>query len=266
MRSRVAIDFHLHFYGMYDPERFFAALLGNLSVAGAPWRLALLTEAPGCDAFSRWAAPSAPAPPGFRFGATAEPYSLSVARGAEEAFVVAGRQIVTAERLEVLSAGAIPPLADGRPLGDVLDGLAAAGALAIVPWGAGKWLGRRGRRVREAALRSEAPLFFLADNPSRPAFWPAPRAFQDMARRGRPVLRGSDPLPLVEEEERAGAFASLLEGEFDPRRPLASLKRMLEQGGPVRDLGRRDAPAAFLRRQLGLRLQKMGKRETAAGN
>ncbi len=269
MFARVAADFHLHFYEEYDPELFWRALCRNLAGDtkarqndGIPCqRLALLTEAPGCDWFNRWAAPGASLPGGCSFAATSEPYSLALSgNDGLMAFIVQGRQVITAERLEVLTAGGFPAIDDGLPLDRVLEALTAAGVLAIIPWGAGKWLGRRGRLVEQLASAPAPPRLFLADNPARPSFWPAPRAFRMMERQGRPVLRGSDPLPLPGEEKRAGGFATLLAGEFDPLRPLASLMGILADGGPVRAMGRRDSIAVFFRRQAGLRLKKRGGR------
>ncbi len=258
MHARVAFDCHLHFYPAYDPALFFRSLCANLggTGAGAPLRLALLTEAPGCAMFPRWAAPGSALPGGYSFAATAEPHSLALLGSGERlAWIVSGRQIITGERLEVLTAGTFPAIADGQPLALVLQALTAAGALAIIPWGAGKWLGSRGRLVNSVAAAPSAAGLFLADNPARPAFWPAPRAFRLMERQGRPVLRGSDPLPLPGEEKRAGAFATMLEGEFDTARPLAAL-RMLLEGNPARhDLGKRDGCVDFLRRQAGLRIR-----------
>ena len=258
MRARVAFDCHLHFYPDYDPERFFRALSANLGGAAgqASLRLALLTEAPGCAMFSQWAAPGTELPGGYSFAATGEPYSLALlANGEPLAWIVSGRQIVTHERLEVLTAGAFPAIEDGMPLADVLEALTAAGALAIIPWGAGKWLGSRGRLVERIAQSMPMPGLFLADNPARPAFWPAPRAFRLMERQGRPVLRGSDPLPLPGEEKRAGAFAGMIEGEFDPAHPLAALKKLLEGNPGLRPMGKRDGVFQFLRRQVSLRLR-----------
>jgi hypothetical protein len=264
MFARIAVDVHLHFYERYDPARFWQSLCDNLAGKAAErsdekiplQRLALLTEAPGCDMFPRLSAPDGSVSGGFTFRSTAEPYSLALCRGSERlALVVSGRQIVTAERLEVLTAGDYPDIADGRPLTEVAAELAEAGALAIIPWGAGKWLGRRGRLVEKVAAAGSAPTLFVADNPARPFFWPAPRLFRIMTQNGKAVLRGSDPLPLPGEEKRAGAFASLLEGEFDPLRPLASLKNILARNGPVQKLGRPDGIITFFRRQIGLRLR-----------
>lgn len=267
MFSRIAVDFHLHFYGDYDPELFWQSLCRNLAVDaiarhddGLPFqRLALLTEAPGCDWFRRWAAPEASLPGGYAFAATSEPYSLALSHNNEIlALIVRGRQIITAERLEVLTAGDFPAIEDGLPLARVLEALTAAGVLAIIPWGAGKWLGCRGRLLKKLASAPAPPRVFLADNPARPSFWPAPRAFRMMEHQGRPVLRGSDPLPLPGEERRAGSFANWFEAEFDPLRPLTSLMGILADGGPVREMGRRDSAAVFFRRQAGLRLKKRG--------
>jgi len=257
VHARVAFDCHLHFYPHYDPARFFRALCANLGTARgkAPLRLALLTEAPGCAMFAQWAAPGTMLPGGYSFAATCEPYSLALINKDEpQAWIVAGRQIVTRERLEVLTAGPFPAIADGQPLDDVLGALTAAGALAIIPWGAGKWLGSRGRLVEKIAASAPGPGLFLADNPARPGFWPAPLAFRLMASQGRPVLRGSDPLPLPGEELRAGGFAGMIEGEFDPGHPLASLQRLLQGNFAMMNLGNRDGAFTFLRRQVSLRL------------
>lgn len=263
--SRIAADFHLHFYRSYDEKKFWPALCANLArgvfpaaAAASPLeRVALLTEAAGYDMFSLWAARGGPRPDPYEFKPTSEAHALALCRNGERLLlVIRGRQIVTRERLEVLTAGPSPAIPDGRPLAAVVDELTAAGALAIIPWGAGKWLGRRGRLVQETAARLDAPTFFLADNPARPWFWPAPRFFRSQGERGRAVLRGSDPLPLGGEEKRAGAYASLLEGDFDPDRPLASLKAILTKGGTVRALGRQDGLVGFFWRQARLRCCK----------
>ncbi|MFH2107040.1 MAG: hypothetical protein ABII93_00050 [Chrysiogenia bacterium] len=264
MFARIAVDVHLHFYESYDQERFWQSLCDNLAFGAAErfceniqlQKMVLLTEASGCNMFSRWAVPGASAPGGFTFSPTDEPYSLALNRRGERlVLIVSGRQIVTAERLEVLTAGVFPAIPDGWPLPEVAAGLAEAGALAIIPWGAGKWLGRRGHLVKRIAASNTDPTLFLADNPARPVFWPAPRIFCTMESRGKAVLRGSDPLPLPGEEKRAGAFASLLEGDFDPMRPLSSLKKILAQNGRVQGFGRRDGMVTFFRRQIGLRLR-----------
>lgn len=261
---RLACDCHVHFHPGYDEVLFWDSLASNLAAGvrsvygdapGEVGYMVLLTESAGADFFSRWRDRGVAGPAGIRFVPTGEPYSLTLVRdGGPSLLVVQGRQIVTAERLEVLTAGPRGAIPDGRPLARVVDELTTAGELAILPWGAGKWLGTRGRLVEELAQGNTCPTFFLADNTARPAWWPAPRAFRFPVRRGQGILRGSDPLPLPGEEKRAGAFAFLLAGGFDANLPLASLKTLLGGAGPLVPLGRRDGTIRFARRQVGLRL------------
>ena len=63
--------------------------------------------------------------------------------------VVAGRQIVTAEAIEVLALGLNRLYPDGRPLATVIEDLSEEEVLLILPWGVGKWLGRRGRIIAD---------------------------------------------------------------------------------------------------------------------
>ncbi len=263
---RLAVDFHVHFHPGYDEGVFWDSLGGNLAAgvhrvypgaAGPVERLIVLTESAGSDYFERWQSQGEAAAGGRRFRATGEPWSLVLnLDGQTDLFVVAGRQIVTVERLEVLTAGPLRSIPDGLPLRQVVSELTDAGELAILPWGAGKWLGGRGRLVAEVAYAAAQTTLFLADNPARPRWWPAPAAFRQQSRSGQGVLRGSDPLPLPGEERRAGAFASLLAGDFDRQRPLHSLKALLVGSGPLVDLGGRDGTVRFFSRQLGLRLRK----------
>ena len=83
-------------------------------------------------------------------------------------FVVAGRQTVTAEGLEVLTFPTRGPAVDGDALDDVLARAADRGEIAVLPWGFGKWRGRR-RRALEGALRERPPAsIFLGDCSTRP--------------------------------------------------------------------------------------------------
>lgn len=52
---------------------------------------------------------------------------------------MAGRQIVTAEKLEVLALGTDLDIDDGRPIREVLSLVTENGGLPVIPWGAGKW-------------------------------------------------------------------------------------------------------------------------------
>jgi hypothetical protein len=263
--AHLAIDCHLHFYPFYNETIFFDSLCFNLNSGCVTntgdldqlERIGILTEGSGTNTFSRWSGANIPDSSGYTFTRTNEPYSLALNfKGKRRALIIAGKQIITSERIEVLTAGAGRNIPDGQPLADVVSRLSDAAELVILPWGAGKWLGRRGRLIEKLVKTRKEPFLFLADNPARPKWWPAPRSFGIFSARGGTILRGSDPLPLPGEEKRAGGFATLITGEFDPALPLSSLKAILAGSTATKDIGQRDGFFTFFQRQLRLRLQK----------
>ena len=66
-------------------------------------------------------------------------------KSGQDLSIVAGRQIVTAENLEILALGFDAGLDDGLPIDEVILAVQAAGALCVLPWGFGKWTGKRGQ-------------------------------------------------------------------------------------------------------------------------
>lgn len=256
------IDGHVHFYDCYDRAAFFGGAQANFRAAAAGLGLALQT--PGWLLFSETAADhyfrrfrdeaNGPARNGGRFLATAEACALRVVgEGGAELMLIAGRQIVTAERLEVLALACDAEFADGEPLAKTLDRVQAAGAIAVLPWAFGKWWGRRGALIAQAI--EAAGDVCLGDNGGRPRLLPEPGLLRRAAARNIPVLPGSDPLPLAGEAGGAGRLGFVLEGEIDPERPAASLKRWLQsRQGAVRRFGRLESLGRFCRNQLALRV------------
>jgi len=199
-----------------------------------------------------------------RIRRTAEPHSLIVDRVGEpgaKVYLVAGRQKVSVERIEVLALG----LAPGDPLRSEPDGAISAerlvrrtldaGAIAVLPWGFGKWIGPRGRTVAELAHGSGFcghPRFFLGDIAHRCWPWPMPRAF----RAGSRVLPGTDPLPLPGLEAGIARYGFCVEGGWDPERPVASLLDALSSEQRIESVGRRDSPWATLAQQLRYRIRR----------
>ena len=171
--------------------------------------------------------------------------------------LVEGRQIVTAERLELLATPCTVDIPDGLPITRALREVERHGAVPILPWGFGKWTGRRGRAVA-ALLDSWSPgRFLLADNGGRPrASW-KPRLLTLAAQRGFTVVRGSDPLPQAADVRRVGSSGSLLRGGFDWTRPAASsrtLLRYLHQS--PRSFGTGVGLVAFAVNQVHVRLRR----------
>lgn len=192
---------------------------------------------------------------------TAEPETLVVRRGGTRLALIAGRQLVTRERLEVLALATTAPLPDGEPIETTLCAVRAAGAAAVLPWGAGKWLGARGSVLARVLAEPRWRDVFLGDNGNRLRFGPEPAQFTAARREGRAVLPGSDPLPLPGEEARVGAYGFAVDAALDPERPAAALFALLASRAAFVTFGRRAALRRFIGRQLQLKLrQTLGRR------
>jgi len=240
----VDIDAHVHVYECFDPialvrhasER--ARRRGNRPVLA-------LAESHGYAAYESIAGGSFPR---LDVRRSEDPESCVVSVGGHaEAVLLSGRQLVSTERLEVLALG-LPP---GHALAGVPDGTREAerllrealdaGAVGVLPWSVGKWLGRRGTLVEHLISRLAGhPRLFLGDIPARTWPWPRPRIFEGPVG----VLCGTDPLPLAGAERGVGRYVTVLDGEVDARAPWTSIRALLEGVERPRCAGRRDG---FLR-------------------
>ena len=228
----VLLDAHVHVYPGVDVAGLLTAAARHFALAaqriGArEWQgVLMLTEVAGVD----WFGSVAHTEGGCEFGAwrvirsPSETISLQASTHDMRITIVAGRQIVTAERIEVhalgiQTVGTQTELADGADLQATLNAVYQSGALAVLPWGVGKWLGVRGRLVATALQSRAASNVYAADNGGRPAFWPERRF---ALAQNRPLLRGSDPLPLCGEEYRAGSFGSWFTGSLPADAPAGA--------------------------------------------
>lgn len=192
---------------------------------------------------------------GWRLAATREVNSLKVIR--DDGFVLwvlTGRQLVSSEGVEVLLFGGAQMPAT-KSLAMIIAEAAAQNGLVVLPWGAGKWLGNRGRLISDllSGVRAGDGVL-LGDNGGRPALWGRVSQFELARAKGVKMLNGSDPLPVAGELERVGSFGNVLRGDLDEERPCASLisqlrepRVMLEPFGAPLSLGE------FVKKQLMLR-------------
>lgn len=246
MRSAglVAIDAHVHLHDERDAASSLQQAVATFSrsAPGAGVAVCMLAERDGFDVFSALRAQLLP---------TAEAESLWLDES-RTLLVVAGRQIVSSEGLEILGlALAERVVLEGRPASEIVAALRAHDALPVLPWGVGKWFGPRGRLVDR--LLAEEPDLFLGDNGGRPAFWPVPRFGRGIAR----VLPGSDVLPLRGSASAIGSFGCLVDCDLPADRPAAALRRALldPAAEPVR-FGGLANPLRFAVDQTRLRVCK----------
>ena len=200
----------------------------------------LLAERQGCHAFERLCETAKP---------TQESESLWIGTSAPSLLVIAGRQVVSAEGLEILAQATTARFTDGLPAAELLETMAAADAIITLPWGVGKWLGKRGRLLDRLLAADHEGRLLLGDNGGRPAWW------RERRLRLRPVLRGSDPLPIAGDASRIGSFGSILEGELSREHPAADLRSLIRmlQHSPA-GFGRLAPSFRFFANQLRMRV------------
>jgi len=199
---------------------------------------------------------------GYRVFATEEDESLRVQKmDGEYLFLISGRQIVTEERLEVLALATVSEIQDGMLLENAVAAVEKEGALAVIPWGFGKWSGRRGAVLRRFLESGNRPGIFLGDNGGRPAFLPEPPLFSLGRARGIRILPGSDPLPLPFETGRPGSFGFTLRVSLDLDRPAHGIRTALsDPASRPEPYGRLETPFRFLRNQIAMQMMKFGKK------
>lgn len=257
-------DGHVHIHDSFDIGKLFKTALNNFSqytqsiaLTGNINYFLLLTESAGTEAFVRLKdVPNSVT--GFTIQPTDDANCLRVdSDRSATMFVVSGRQIVTAESLEVLALGLNAPYPDGKPMQKILQELQEKYCLMVLPWGAGKWLGKRGRIIESTVQSFRNRSFFLGDNGNRPFFWPKPAIFAKAAEQGTTNLQGSDPLPFADQEERVGNFGFYLPGTLSSSRPFQSLVQQLT--GPENTLqsyGKPERALPFFHLQISMQLSK----------
>ncbi|MBI2437407.1 MAG: hypothetical protein HYV36_01140 [Lentisphaerae bacterium] len=241
----VAADGHVHLYPAYDLRAAFRCLIQNLDRLAAATgladpattgneilKLAFLTEARDHDFFGRLKDRDKNAL-GNGFEIISMPSSLCVViglPGAGQVCLVAGRQIATRERLEVLGLAMSAKIPDGLPAGEVIRRVVASGGIPVLAFSPGKWLFGRGRLARNLIESAQGGGLCLGDTTLRPLFWPAPRLMRQARALSLPIIPGSDPLPFAGEERYLGTYGFVCQGSFDAFAPAASIGRMLAAG------------------------------------
>lgn len=273
MSETILVDGHVHLYGCADRGHFLSATVENMAAVARArnltrWAACLLfAETAHDDAFDALRN-AASLPRGWQAHPFPDdPAALTLRRTEGDAAltVIAGRQIITEEGLEVLALATARRFEDGQPARMVLGQLRAADIPAVLPWGVGKWLGRRGRLVAELVAEMGGPGLLLGDNAGRPPGWPRPRLFQAGAACGVMVLPGTDPLPLPGAESAVGRFGFMLEGRLAPDHPSRDIaQRLMTLNSQPEMFGRRRPLVAVLGEQIALRRNKPQHKGVAA--
>lgn len=268
----ILVDAHVHIYDCFDLETFLDSALKNFKAEAVRYgqedsftALLLLTETARENWFHRLAGYAGnKSGTGTRsigywtFHRTNENCSLYARRrDDQELFLIAGRQIVTAEHLEVLALATAKDFRDGFPMEELIEAVKENGGIPAIPWGPGKWMGRRGVFLRNLLERAKDPGLFLGDNGNRPSFWRRPPHFSLAETKGIRVLPGTDPLPFPSKSRCPGSFGFSLQGSITSEHPARDLKRILaDQTTCPKAYGHLEHPWRFFRNQLAMQIIK----------
>ncbi|MGP1386405.1 MAG: hypothetical protein ACTS2F_22785 [Thainema sp.] len=269
----IVADAHVHIYDCFNLDQFLDASYQNFSQIAArqdnqlPFLGVLfLTETIRDRYFQKLSQLAAgksteALTQKWQFRATGEAESLyAYTNAGAELCIIAGRQIVTAENLEVLALGTAELFEDGQPIDNVVDAVHQAGGLPVIPWGFGKWIGRRGTVLTEL-LEAEQPTIFLGDNSGRPLFWKRPPYFETVEKKGLCVLPGTDPLPFTSETDRPGKYGFMMQVAIDAQMPAASLKQaVMNSPTSLKTYGSLESPVRFVRNQIAMQITKRQRR------
>jgi hypothetical protein len=168
-------------------------------------------------------------------------------------YLLAGRQLVSAEGLEVLALTGWKKYPDRtHGTADLIRQVDACGAIPVLNWAPGKWFFKRGKIVRDLIGRSpESASFAIGDTPLRHSLWASPKLMRRAVRKGMELLAGSDPLPFKGEEAMIGTYGNAVQGAFDPDQPVTSIRRILKDPeSQIQIIGKRNNPFQFAWREL----------------
>lgn len=268
LRGTFLIDAHTHIYGCFDQDIFLNGALENFRAAGAalgcltdPTGWLLLTEKSDCNFFQQFLERATVSSTGqWGFLKTQEDHSLIAhKRGsrAQELVIVAGRQIETRESLEVLALGTCCNFPDKLSMGATLEKVIQSGAIAVLPWGLGKWWFRRRKLIGDILRSYEPRELYVGDNGGRPGFLLRSKLIDLAASRNVFNLPGSDPLPFATESSKAGSYGFLLRGQVNRRRPAEGLKALirLQQSQPE-TYGKPETAARFVTNQVRIHTRR----------
>lgn len=255
----IAVDAHVHFHGDRPVSTTLSAAESHFSSIDRSQNPALgfllLVESGGEHKFDqlanseregRWQLTSL----------SGEPETIVAASGASRLVIVCGQQVRCLRGIEVLALGSRQRYAENQHPNDVVDQVLADGAIPVLPWGFGKWVGQAGRIVTELFDRRSPESLFAGDNGGRLAVLGMPASLRRLRRAGFRILPGSDPFPFGSDHRRVGSFGFLANVTIDTARPWSGLRHWLlnDLGDPI-PYGRAVGPGRFFINQTGIQIR-----------
>lgn len=245
----IACDCHVHIYPNYNLSTLLESAWDNLHriAPDSTIKALCLTERFDCHFFKN-AAQSFSVFPMLHYTLGTD-YILVNLGNNKELYIVPGRQIITAERLELLALTKDVTTPDGLSFQDAYSDIKQQGALAVINWAPGKWFFKRGALIAKIIEDTTADNLLFCDTTLRCSGWQEPILMRKAIAKGFKVIAGSDPLPIPNEEQIAGEYAIAADIDFNLKNPSESLRSMLANSNR-RFVGKRNNIFTMLRRVI----------------
>lgn len=241
-------DTHLHLYPCHDIDHALSNLLARL-IAQNPQAVfaACFAERHDCHFYEL-----------LRTGGLLHDFTLEKAESSSlvlcrrsdgrQVTLLPGRQVIAAERIEVLALCTDALFSDGIPAADLITSIREKNGVPVLPWSPGKWFFQRGKVIEHLLRRFTPQDFLLGDVSLRPVGWLLPLLMRKGRRLGFQIISGSDPLPFSGEEELFGICGSRIVSSEANLPPDEMLRSLLAGRAKVRSFGSRSAPLELFRR------------------
>ncbi len=270
-KHTIFIDSHVHFYDCFDLSGFLSAAQNNFRKAASQaglekgYSAILLLSERNSENWFQWLVDRARENPlidqrqnrTWQLQYNEKDVSIKVFNDHyPPLFIIPGRQVVTKDSIEVLLLGTAETYEGRVSLLALLKSVRDKDLISVMPWGVGKWLGKRGDMVKKTIINETGRTFFIGDIAGRPVFWPEPSLFQLAAETEIRLLQGTDPLPLPDAVSVAGSYGfSITMPQPRERHAQQIKKKLLDPETITVPYGAREKPLKFLRNQILLRVK-----------
>lgn len=263
---KILIDAHIHFHGCYDKATFFNSAKNNFEKIALKRKIEnfqsilFFTESYGDNVFSDLfeIAKKNDKVGDWILSLTVNENTIKISdEKGFDLYIIAGKQIVTKENLEVLALGLKDKFPDGKSIEEVLGAVADLNILPVIPWGVGKWFSRRKQIVENLVTQTRSNPIYLGDNGNRPFFWPKPKLFKIAEANGIFNLSGSDPLPFNKEVYKPGSFGFIIDEVLNETKPFDSITEIISSTNKqFETFGKLEGPINFLKNQVAMQIVK----------
>lgn len=251
---KIIADSHVHLYPCYKIGLTLTTLLHNLEkLSPNTIKTAFLVERSDCNFFSDIREnEDRLIKAGSELTLRKQKGVISVmVKGDTCLSIFPGRQIVTSERIEILSLTLDDRIKDGLPADTVVNQIIDRGGVPVISWAPGKWFFERGKLIEKLIDGMNPESVLIGDTSLRPTIWRKPLLMKKAERAGYKIIAGSDPLPFAGEELNLGTYGSLINGSLDSEVPIESIRSLLTNPDiEIKSIGRRNSMIAATRRVL----------------